>query len=675
MEDLILMANEIRMALDAVKLKYKIELPRIAVIGAQSSGKSSVLESIVGEDFLPRGTGIVTRWPLILELIHHDKEDKYAEFDHLQDRIFEDFTEVTKEIEERTNVLAGSEKKIVDKPINLKIYSPDVPTLTLVDLPGFTKIVTGDQSEDICDNIEALVMKEIKQENTIILAISPANNDIANSDALQYAKKVDSNGDRTFGVMTKIDIMDNGTDACDYLSGKLVKLKHGFIGVKCRSQDDNNKGKTIKQALAEERQFFATHPAYKDFADTQGTEMLAHKLSALLVEHIRKLIPQIEDLIKKNLDEYSKILNELGPFIELESKTEALEFAFKVIDEYCTSYQSFFKGGNLSSHSNPYFGGNKIYQIFRYFGSNKIAQINPLEKLTDEHILAQIRLSYGLEPGLFIPEEAWKELIRTHIDDFISPCLQWSKNVYSVLDESISRAMSPEITHRKALVRFIQDTMECLLANNYISLEEFINTKIDSEKWYINYDDDDFQLIKPYIICETNPDTNILDNFKKHFNIDQNLFLFSDEKQRIESSVIQANNLKSESPQIESAQKYSTIDYEAWEVEDRIDTTNGLSDHEIRNVICIKRVIHSYFCVLKKEFKTNIPKYIVKFIVKSTIDKMRPELQVALAKHQDLMNLVNEDPEIRKQRDIAENSFKQLGIAMKAIKNVQRGGI
>ena len=120
--------------------------------------------------------------------------------------------------------------------------------------------------------------------------------------------KVDKERERTFGVMTKIDIMDKGTDAWDFLSGKNYKLKHGYIGVKCRSQDDNNKNKSIKKALEEERQFFATHPAYKDFADTQGTEVLALKLSELLASHIQKLLPNIEKLIKKNLDEYKSIL-------------------------------------------------------------------------------------------------------------------------------------------------------------------------------------------------------------------------------------------------------------------------------------------------------------------------------------------------------------------------------
>ena len=307
------MMNEIQLALSEAQLEHPIDLPRIAVIGAQSSGKSSVLESIVKEDFLPRGTGIVTRCPLILQLINNEEGDeKYATFSHKDGQVYKDFKEVTKEIELRTDELAGSEKKIVDKPIYLTICSPDIPNLTLIDLPGFTKLSTDDQDASICYEIESLVMKYIEQENTIILAISPANGDIANSDGLAYAKKVDPDRDRTFGVMTKIDIMDKGTDACDFLSGKLYKLKHGYIGVKCRSQADNNNGMSIQQALEEEKKFFASHPAYKKFADTQGTLMLAKKLSELLEKHIIKQLPYIQDLIKKNLRDYRKILRGIG---------------------------------------------------------------------------------------------------------------------------------------------------------------------------------------------------------------------------------------------------------------------------------------------------------------------------------------------------------------------------
>lgn len=131
------------------------------VVGSQSSGKSSVLENIVGRDFLPRGSGIVTRRPLILQLINvpSERDDRpegdevhiphaaasvagqgeWAEFHHIPGRRFYDFSDVKREIENETARIAGNNKGINRQPINLKIYSPHVLNLTLVDLPGLTK--------------------------------------------------------------------------------------------------------------------------------------------------------------------------------------------------------------------------------------------------------------------------------------------------------------------------------------------------------------------------------------------------------------------------------------------------------------------------------------------------------------------------------------------------------
>ena len=161
-----------------------LDLPQIVVVGSQSSGKSSVLENIVGRDFLPRGSGIVTRRPLILQLINVPSEqeqtedganvngekgsggsggdantvgnqderlvphtpasvatqDEWAEFHHIPGQRIRDFAQVKKEIETETARIAGHNKGINRQPINLKIFSPHVLSLTLVDLPGLTKV-------------------------------------------------------------------------------------------------------------------------------------------------------------------------------------------------------------------------------------------------------------------------------------------------------------------------------------------------------------------------------------------------------------------------------------------------------------------------------------------------------------------------------------------------------
>lgn len=223
LESLVPLVNKLQNALNQIKAKNSIDLPQLVVVGSQSAGKSSVLESIVGRDFLPRGSGIVTRCPLVLQLRKIDPNQKqqqaaeYAEFLHKPGTFFTDFTKVRTEIINETNKLAGRDKAITDKPISLVIYSQNLIDLTLVDLPGLTKVPIKDQAKDIENQIRRLIMTYIRPENALILALTPANTDLANSDALQLAREVDPEGNRTIGVITKIDLMDEGTDAIEIL--------------------------------------------------------------------------------------------------------------------------------------------------------------------------------------------------------------------------------------------------------------------------------------------------------------------------------------------------------------------------------------------------------------------------------------------------------------------------
>ena len=95
---------------------------------------------------------------------------------------------------------------------------------------GITRVPVGDQPKDIETKIRQMIQRYIEKENSVILAISAANSDLANSDALQIAKIYDPEGNRTIGVLTKLDIMDKGTDALEMLLGRVIPLKLGFVG-------------------------------------------------------------------------------------------------------------------------------------------------------------------------------------------------------------------------------------------------------------------------------------------------------------------------------------------------------------------------------------------------------------------------------------------------------------
>nr|XP_040040633.1 dynamin-1-like [Gasterosteus aculeatus aculeatus] len=224
MEDLIPLVNRLQRALSGARLRCRLA-PLIAVVGGQSAGKSLRTGDFVGRDFLPRGSGVVTRRPLILQLLNADEE--YGEFSHCDGKKFTDFDEVRDEIEAETRRLTGSNKGISGVPISLRIHSPHVLNLTLVDLPGITKVPIGDQPADIENQIRDMIMQFICQENCLILAVTPANADLANSDALKLAQDVDPQGQRTIGVITKLDLMDKGTDARNILENRLLPLRRG----------------------------------------------------------------------------------------------------------------------------------------------------------------------------------------------------------------------------------------------------------------------------------------------------------------------------------------------------------------------------------------------------------------------------------------------------------------
>ena len=244
-----------------VGLQKYINLPRIVVVGTQSGGKSSVLESIVGLDFLPRGDGVVTRRPLELRLVHVSESDKgriadsWAVFGALPDKIFTNFDQVRDEINRQTDLVAGKNKGIIDDPIVLSVYSLTCPDLTVIDLPGVTRVpLKGtDQSEDIEKITKDMAMRYITDPRTIILAVLPANQDMSTSDALQLARFADPQGLRTIGVITKIDIMDPGTDASRMLLGEEIALRLGYVGVKNRGQQDVRANVRVRAALEAEK--------------------------------------------------------------------------------------------------------------------------------------------------------------------------------------------------------------------------------------------------------------------------------------------------------------------------------------------------------------------------------------------------------------------------------------
>lgn len=408
-------------------------LPSIAVVGGQSSGKSSVLESIVGKDFLPRGSGIVTRRPLVLQLHRIDEGREYAEFMHLPRKRFTDFAAVRKEIADETDRETGRSKQISSVPIYLSIYSPNVVNLTLIDLPGLTKVAVEGQSDSIVQDIENMVRSYIEKPNCIILAISPANQDLATSDAIKISREVDPKGERTFGVLTKIDLMDKGTDAVEILEGKAFRLQFPWIGVVNRSQADINKNTDMIAARRREREYFANTPEYKHLAHRMGSEHLGKILSKHLEQVIKSRIPGLQSLISKTIIDIEMELSRLGKPVATDAGGKLY-----MIMEICRIFDGIFK--EHLDGVRP--GGDKIYNIFDNQLPAALKRLQFDKQLAMDNVRKLITEADGYQPHLIAPEQGYRRLIESSLITIKGPAEAVVDAVHAVLKELVHKSIN-----------------------------------------------------------------------------------------------------------------------------------------------------------------------------------------------------------------------------------------
>ncbi|XP_072309253.1 dynamin-1a isoform X15 [Eucyclogobius newberryi] len=488
MEDLIPLVNRLQDAFSSIGQNAVLDLPQIAVVGGQSAGKSSVLENFVGKDFLPRGSGIVTRRPLVLQLMNCPTE--YAEFLHCKGKKFTDFDEVRQEIEAETDRVTGANKGISPVPINLRVYSPHVLNLTLVDLPGMTKVPVGDQPADIEFQIREMLSQFVTKENCLMLAVSPANSDLANSDALKIAKEVDPQGMRTIGVITKLDLMDEGTDAKDILENKLLPLRRGYVGVVNRSQKDIDGRKDINAAMAAERKFFLSHPSYRHLADRMGTAYLQKVLNQQLTNHIRDTLPNLRAKLQSQLLSIEKEVEEYKNFRpdDPSRKTKAL---LQMVQQFSVDFDKCIEGSGDQIDTAELSGGARINRIFHERFPFELVKMEFNEKELRKEISYAIKNIHGIRTGLFTPDLAFEAIVKKLILKLKGPCLKCIDMVVSELTSTIRKS-----SLKLAQYPMLREEMERIVTQHIRDREsrtkEQVLLLIDIELSYMNTNHEDF---------------------------------------------------------------------------------------------------------------------------------------------------------------------------------------
>lgn len=303
---------EIRNILSRVEGTDSVNLPLIVVIGSQSSGKSSVLESIVGQEFLPKGLNMVTRRPVELTLVNTpESASETAEFPALRIHNLGDFDQVQKILFD-LNMAVPTSECISNDPIQITIKSPRVPDLSLVDLPGYIQIEAADQPPELKQKIKGLCNKYLDAPN-IILAISAADVDLANSAALRASRASDPRGERTIGVITKLDLVDPER-AREVLTNRKYPLRMGYVGIITKSPLKKNSSLFSRKSVSGYQAYVAQQNFERNYlkehkdvfsGTTTGTRNLKMKLMKVLERSMAASLRPTQISIQQDLEETS----------------------------------------------------------------------------------------------------------------------------------------------------------------------------------------------------------------------------------------------------------------------------------------------------------------------------------------------------------------------------------
>ncbi|XP_072340660.1 dynamin-1-like protein isoform X4 [Scyliorhinus torazame] len=695
MEALIPVINKLQEVFNTVGADI-IQLPQIVVVGTQSSGKSSVLESLVGRDLLPRGTGIVTRRPLILQLVNISPEEQrkaagdddgidaeeWGKFLHTKHKIYSDFDEIRQEIENETERVSGGNKGISAEPIHLRIFSPHVVNLTLVDLPGLTKVPVGDQPRDIELQIKDLILRYISNPNSIILSVTAANTDMATSESLKIAREADPEGRRTLAVITKLDLMDAGTDAMDVLMGRVIPVKLGIIGIVSRSQLDINNKKIVADALKDEHAFL--QKKYPSLANRNGTKHLAKTLNRLLMHHIRDCLPELKTRINVLAAQYQSLLNSYGEPVEDKSAT-LLQLITKFAAEYCHTIEGTAKYIETSELC----GGARICYIFHETFGRTLESVDALGGLNTIDILTAIRNATGPRPALFVPEISFELLVKRQIKRLEEPSLRCVELVHEEMQRIIqhcSTYSTQELLRFPKLHDAIVEVVTSLLRRRLPVTNDMVHNLVAIELAYINTKHPDFADACGVL------NSNIEEQRRNRLARDSHS-LSRDKVSGKEGQVPNGNpdgatagnwrgmlkasvSKPDEGPSEEkprlpvapgSPHRGPAVNF----LDVRVPVSRKLSAREQRDCEVIERLIKSYFLIVRKNIQDSVPKAVMNFLVNYVKDNLQSELVGQLYKSMLLEDLLTESEDMAQRRKEAADMLKALQRASQVIAEIR----
>ncbi|XP_035291717.1 dynamin-1-like protein isoform X3 [Anguilla anguilla] len=546
--------------------------------------------------------------------------------------------------------MSGDNKGISPEPIHLKIFSPHVLNLTLVDLPGITKVPVGDQPEDIETQVQEMILSFISNPNSLILSVSPANSDLATCDALKLAREVDPDGRRTLLVVSKLDLMDAGTDALEVLLGRVIPVRLGIIGVVNRSQHDINTQKSVADSARDEQAFLQRH--YPSLASRSGSRYLARALSRLLMHHIRDCLPELKTRVTVLSAQYQARLSGYGQPVEDHSAT-LLQIVTKFASDYCSTIE----GTARHIQTSELCGGARICYIFHETFGRTLQSIDPLGGLTEMDILTAIRNATGPRPALFVPEVSFELLVKKQIKRLEEPSLRCVELVHEELQRIVqhcSAYSTQELLRFPKLHDSIVEVVTGLLRKRLPITNEMVHNLVAIELAYINTKHPDFTDAAQVSASVNSQQTETLQDAEKRWKNEK----AAEEK---------AAGEKSKAPDFSSPTKGQAINL----LDTAVPVSRRLSAREQRDCEVIQRLIKCYFLIVRKSIQDSVPKTVMHFLVNHVKERLQSELVGQLYKQALLEELLIESQDTAQQRTEVAHMLEALQKASQIISEIR----
>lgn len=494
--------DQIRPLLDAVdrlrQLKVTqegIQLPTIVVVGDQSSGKSSVLESLAGIS-LPRGQGICTRVPLVMRLQDDPADEPVLRLEYGSGTVVTTSeAQVADAINAATAEIAGGGKGISDAPITLVVRKRGVPDLTLVDLPGITRVPVQGQPEDIYDQIAKIIKAYIAPKESIILNVLSATVDFPTCESIRMSQQVDRTGERTLAVVTKADRAPEGL--LEKVTMDDVHIGLGYVCVRNRIGEE-----TYEEAREEEKRLFAGHTLLSKIDKSMvGIPMLARRLTEIQAAIIARCLPDIVKQINDRLSSSSDELGQMPP--DLTNVADAARAFFHIVKQACASLEKILLRGEFDEYPNDthFHGTARMAEMLTRYARDMPAQCptpSTAQAQQELFLVEEMRIleeTRGINLPNFLPRSALLVLLKKKVEtimhvphhlvkqvwdyvgDLVMSILLHHSHNYPQVQSSCRRAVQGLMDKaRERSEQQVEELIEMELAADYTANPEYMNT-------------------------------------------------------------------------------------------------------------------------------------------------------------------------------------------------------